>query len=70
MSNEKCQMDDKMNERRDDTTETNPDEPSTLKRDQEQHGYYYDDETGYEVYDPSEDEDDDENVAEQSAPRS
>lgn len=54
-----------MNERRDDTTETNEGEPSTIKRDQEQHGYYYDDETGYEVYDPSEDEEADENMTDQ-----
>ena len=46
-----------MDERKDDTTETEQNEPSTLKRDQDQHGYYYDDETGYEVYDPSKDED-------------
>lgn len=48
-----------MSERRDDTTELEKDEPSTLKRDQDKHGYYYDDETGYEVYDPSQDEDED-----------
>lgn len=46
-----------MNERKDETTETDDDERSTLERDQEQHGYYYDDETGYEVYDPANDED-------------
>ena len=46
-----------MDERKDDTTETEQNEPSTLKRDQDQRGYYYDDETGYEVYDPSNDED-------------
>ena len=48
-----------MSERKDDTTESDPNEPSTLKRDQEQHGYYYDDETGYEVYDPARDDVDD-----------
>jgi hypothetical protein len=53
-------MDPKMNEPKDDTTETNEDEPSTLKRDQEEHGYYYDDETGYEVYDPTKEEENDE----------
>ena len=47
-----------MSERKDDTTESDSNEPSTLKRDQEQHGYYYDDETGYEVYDPARDDDD------------
>ena len=51
-----------MNEPKDDTTESNPDEPSTLKDDQEQHGYYYDDKTGYEVYDPSKDEDDEDEI--------
>jgi hypothetical protein len=49
-------MENVMNKQGDDTTETNEDEPSTLERDQKEHGYYYDDETGYEVYDPSEDE--------------
>ena len=47
-----------MSEQKDDTTETDPNEPSTLERDQERHGYYYDDETGYEVYDPTRDDDD------------
>lgn len=47
-----------MDERKDDTTESNEDEPSTLKRDQDQRGYYYDDETGYEVYDPDKEEED------------
>lgn len=47
-----------MSEQPDNTTE--PDESSSLKRDQEQHGYYYDDETGYEVYDPAQDNDDEE----------
>lgn len=56
-------MEQEINERRDDTTETKQDEPSTLKRDQEQHGYYYDDETGYEVYDPAKDEDEDDEGA-------
>ena len=50
-------MNQMMNDPKDDTTESKPDEPSTLKHDQEQHGYYYDDETGYEVYDPLKDED-------------
>lgn len=54
-----------MNDQRDDTTESKTDEPSTLRRDQEQHGYYYDDETGYEVYDPLKDEEDEEEVIEQ-----
>jgi hypothetical protein len=45
-----------MSERRDDTTE--PDErdaPPTRERAPQ--NYYYDDGTGYEVYDPAEDED-------------
>jgi hypothetical protein len=41
-----------MSERIDDTTERG--EPSGEER--EQGSYYYDDSTGYEVYDPEEDE--------------
>jgi hypothetical protein len=55
-----------MNERKDSTIEKNEDEPSTTKRDQEQHGYYYDDETGYELYDPSKDEEEDDNMNDQN----
>jgi hypothetical protein len=49
-----------MNEQRDDTTER--DAPSPARREpQPSHSYYYDDATGYEIYDPSaEDEDEDE----------
>ena len=43
-----------MSERRDDTPEQ--DEPSRKER--EPGAYYYDDSTGYEIYDPSEDDED------------
>ena len=42
-----------MSERRDDTTEQ--DESSPAKNERPQGSYYYDDATGYEVYDPSQD---------------
>lgn len=46
-----------MSERRDDTTEPSErDAPS--ERERQPQNYYYDDGTGYEVYDPSKDEDD------------
>jgi len=48
----------KMSEQRDNTTER--DESSSLKRDQDERKYYYDDETGYEVYDPAKDVEEDE----------
>ena len=44
-----------MSERPDDTTE--PSEPAALPATRSQHApgsYYYDDATGYEIYDPSE----------------
>lgn len=44
-----------MNERRDDTTE--PGERADAPTERAPHSYYYDDGTGYEVYDPLEDED-------------
>ena len=48
-----------MCERRDDTTESaRRDVP--LEDEREPHNYYYDDATGYEVYDPAKDEDKDE----------
>lgn len=49
-----------MNEQRDDTTER--DAPSPARQEpQPRHSYYYDDATGYEIYDPSnEDEEEDE----------
>jgi hypothetical protein len=43
-----------MSEQRDDTPEQ--DEPSPRER--EPGAYYYDDSTGYEIYEPAEDEDD------------
>jgi hypothetical protein len=49
-----------MSERRDDTTESaRHDAPPEDER--KPHNYYYDDGTGYEVYDPVKDEEDDEN---------
>lgn len=53
-----------MSERRDDTTK--PDEPSPKEGERQPGSYYYDDATGYEIYDPAQDEDDeieDENKA-------
>ena len=48
-----------MNEQRDDTTER--DSPSPAGSDeQSRHSYYYDDTTGYEVYDPSKEDEDEE----------
>ena len=47
-----------MSERRDDTTER--DEPSRKERERQPESYYYDDATGYEIYDPSQDDDEDE----------
>lgn len=44
-----------MSERRDDTTEQ--DESSPVKSEHAPGSYYYDDATGYEVYDPAKDED-------------
>lgn len=54
-----------MSERRDDTPE--PDEPSPAKRDQDERGYYYDDSTGYEVFDPAVDRDDDDDAEERES---
>ncbi|HEX8494216.1 MAG TPA: hypothetical protein VF658_15315 [Pyrinomonadaceae bacterium] len=42
-----------MSERRDDTTEE--DESSPVKNERQPGSYYYDDATGYEVYDPAQD---------------
>jgi hypothetical protein len=53
-----------MSERRDDTTER--DEPSRKERERQPGSYYYDDATGYEIYDPAQEDDDD---AEQSTER-
>ena len=46
-----------MSERRDDTTE--PDENAGAERERAPQNYYYDDGTGYEVYDPAKDEETD-----------
>ena len=45
-----------MSERRDDTPEQR--EPSRHEREEKPGSYYYDDSTGYEIYDPSKDEED------------
>ncbi len=49
-----------MSERRDDTTEPVEPDAASPEREREPQNYYYDDGTGYEVYDPSKDEDDEE----------
>ncbi|MBA3711943.1 MAG: hypothetical protein H0W76_05755 [Pyrinomonadaceae bacterium] len=43
-----------MSERRNDTPE--PETESHRERERVPHGYYYDDGTGYEVYDPDQDD--------------
>jgi hypothetical protein len=53
-----------MSERRDDTPEQ--DEPSRAER--KPGGYYYDDSTGYEIYDPSSDEEDEKDDGQDSEP--
>jgi len=45
-----------MSERRDDTPEQ--DETSRTERERKPGSYYYDDSTGYEIYDPSEEDED------------
>ncbi len=45
-----------MDERRDDTPEQ--DEPSRIERGPKPGSYYYDDSTGYEIYDPTTDDED------------
>ena len=48
-----------MSERRDNTPEQ--DEPSRTERERKKPGsYYYDDSTGYEIFDPSEEDEDQE----------
>jgi hypothetical protein len=47
-----------MSERRDDTPEA--DEPSRIEGERPRGSYYYDDSTGYEIYDPNADTDEDE----------
>jgi hypothetical protein len=49
-----------MSEPRDDTTEGHA--PSPASSEPRPGSYYYDDATGYEIYDPSEDEEDDESA--------
>jgi hypothetical protein len=52
-----------MNEPEDDTTKQ--DAPSPARSgEQPSHSYYYDDATGYEIYDPSEEDEDDEETDE------
>jgi hypothetical protein len=47
-----------MNEQRDDTTDGGA--PSPGSEPQPRRSYYYDDATGYEIYDPSKDDEEDE----------
>ena len=47
-----------MSERRDDTPEQ--DEQSRTEREGKPRSYYYDDSTGYEIYDPTKDNEEDE----------
>jgi hypothetical protein len=50
-----------MSERRDNTTEQDESSPVNDERDERPAGsYYYDDATGYEIYDPAKDEDEEE----------
>ncbi len=49
-----------MSERRDDTTEPAQRGDTPPEREGRPQNYYYDDGTGYEVYDPAQDEDDEE----------
>lgn len=53
-----------MSERIDDTTER--DEPSRTEREREPGSYYYDDATGYEIYDPAKDDEEEEEKDERS----
>ena len=46
-----------MSEQADDTTEQ--DEPSCPEKEPKPGSYYYDDSTGYEIYDPAKDDEDD-----------
>ena len=54
-----------MSEHRDDTTER--DAPSPARSEPEPGRYYYDDATGYELYDPSKDDDGEEDENEEEA---
>jgi hypothetical protein len=53
-----------MSEQKDDTTER--DEPSRTERERKPGSYYYDDSTGYEIYDPSKDDEEEEEKDERS----
>ena len=56
----------KLSERRDDTTE--PDERAPQEeRERTPRNYYYDDGTGYELYDPAKDKDDEDDEDEREA---
>jgi hypothetical protein len=48
-----------MSERRDDT----PDEDEPSRTEPKPRSYYYDDSTGYEIYDPAKDDEEDETEA-------
>jgi hypothetical protein len=52
-----------MSERRDNTTER--DEPSQKESAPQPGSYYYDDATGYQIYDPAKDEDEEEDTEEE-----
>ena len=54
-----------MGKQRDDTTEEN--EPSGEKRERRPGSYYYDDSTGYEIYDPEKEDAEEEEDADLSA---
>jgi hypothetical protein len=57
-----------MSERRDDTTEPGERDDARPAPERAPRNYYYDDGTGYEVYDPAEDEDEPDGVdAEEAA---
>ena len=55
-----------MSERLDDTPEA--DEPSRNERTRPRGSYYYDDATGYEIYDPNADVEDEEEEDESNSP--
>jgi hypothetical protein len=54
-----------MSEQKDNTTESN--EPSPKEPAPQRGSYYYDDSTGYEVYDPSQEDDDGDEADERGA---
>ena len=55
-----------MSERRDDTPEA--EEPSRERGERPRGSYYYDDSTGYEIYDPNADAEGDEEEDESNSP--